>query len=338
MNRRSSTSHVVPLIVVAASAIAIAGQTPASAPKNAGSPTKKTWMPLRTPSGQPDLQGIWNFGTVTPLERPAAYADKEFLSPAEAAEFERQAVQRNNVDEREGTAGTTSDVDRAYNEVWWDRGTKVIGTLRTSMIVEPRNGKMPPRTPEGQKRFQTYGGFTGRGGFDSWEDRSLWERCITNNAMPRLQTGYNMNVQIFQTPQYVALQYEMIHEVRIIPIDNREHLKPTVRQILGDSRGHWEGDTLVVDVTNFTSKTNFNGSAEGLHLIERFRRLDADTLLYEFTIDDPTTFTQTWKGELPMRKTKGPLYEYACHEGNYGLPGILAGARAKENAEAATKR
>jgi hypothetical protein len=206
------------------------------------------------------------------------------------------------------------------------------------MIVEPRNGKIPPRTPEGQKRFQAYGGFRGRGGFDSWEDRSLWERCITNNAMPRLQTGYNMNIQIVQTKDVLTLQYEVIHEVRVIPLDGRPYLPDTVRQILGDSRGHWEGDTLVVDVTNFTDKTNFQGSTDHLHLIERYRRLDAETLLYQFTIDDPSTFTQTWKGEMTMHKTAGPIYEYACHEGNYGLQGILAGARAKERSSGAAEK
>jgi hypothetical protein len=285
---------------------------------------------------KPDLNGIWNFATLTPLERPAEFAGKEFLSEAEAVAWQKQLLTRNNADAREGTSGTTADVDRAYNDVWWDRGTTVVGTRRTSLIVEPKDGKIPPLTQEGKRRFEAYGGFTGRGGSDSWEDRSLWERCITNNAMPRLQTGYNMNMQIFQSGEYVTILYEMIHEARIIPLDGRPHLSSGVRQILGDSRGRWDGNTLVVDVTNFTDKTNFRGSTDTLHLIERFTPIDRDTLLYQFTIDDPKTFVSSWSGELPMTRTRGPVYEYACHEGNYGLAGILSGARAKEKADAQT--
>ena len=289
-----------------------------------------SWDAPMTPDGQPDIQGIWSFATVTPLERPDALAGKEFLTEEEAAAFEQQV--RWDVDSREGAVGTQGDVDRAYNQFWWDRGTDVIGTRRTSLIVGPRDGKIPQRTPEGQVRFETYGGFTGRGGTDSWEDRSLWERCITNRALPRLETGYNNHLQIYQTADHVAILYEMIHEVRIVPLGDTPHLPSSIRQFLGDSRGRWEGNTLVVDVTNFTDKTNFQGAADGLHLTERFTRTGPNTLTYEFAIDDRSTFTRSWRGELPMPGVEGPIYEYACHEGNRGLPGILAGERALERA------
>jgi len=283
-----------------------------------------------------DLHGIWSFATLTPLERPAEFAGREFLTEAESAAWERQLRARNDADDREAIAGTKRDVDLAYNDAWWDRGKSVVGTRRTSLIVDPKDGRVPPLTAEGKKRFEDYGGFSGRGGFDGPEDRSLWERCIANNSMPRLPTGYNNHVQIVQTPQAVSLTYEMIHETRVVPLDGRPHLNENVRQILGDSRGRWEGNTLVVDVTNFSDRSNFRGSSRNLHLIERYTRVDAETLLYQFTIDDPTTFTRSWSGELPMARVEGPTYEYACHEGNYGLTGILAGARVKERAAAAS--
>jgi len=337
MTRPLWRSAALAIAVASASITAIpSAQSPSPASRRVGAPGAREGTGLV--DGKPDLGGIWSFATLTPLERPTELAGKEFLSEAEAAAWQKQLLARNNADAREGTSGTTADVDRAYNDVWWDRGTTVVGTRRTSLIVDPRDGRIPALTPEGQRRFEAYGGFSGRGGTDSWEDRSLWERCITNNAMPRLQTGYNMNMQILQTREYVTILYEMIHEARIIPLDGRPHLPSNVRQILGDSRGHWEGKTLVVDVTNFTEKTNFRGSTDRLHLLERFTPVDRDTLLYQFTIDDPTTFVSSWSGELPMARAQGPLYEYACHEGNYGLAGILAGARAKDRSDAQAKK
>jgi hypothetical protein len=319
------------IVAAVPGAVSLAAQNGAA---QKGATTAKSASARGGAADKHDLQGIWSFATLTPLERPAEFAGKEFLSDAEAAEWEKQLRARNDADDREAIAGTKRDVDLAYNDAWWDRGKTVVGTHRTSLIVDPKDGRVPALTPEGRKRFEEYGGFSGRGGFDGPEDRSLWERCVANNSMPRLPTGYNNHVQIVQTPEYVSLTYEMIHETRVVPLDGRPHLNPNVRQILGDSRGRWEGDTLVVDVTNFTDKSNFRGSTRNLHLIERYTRVDAQTLLYQFTIDDPTTFVRTWSGELPMAKVAGPTYEYACHEGNYGLRGILAGARVKERAAA----
>jgi len=326
MNRRLCYSALV-----AVCAAAVCGGAALSAQNGASAKAKASGSEK---SYARDLQGLWSFATLTPLERPAEFAGKEFLTDAEAAQWEQQLRSRNDADQREGIAGTKVDVDRAYNDAWWDRGKNIVGTHRTSLIVEPKDGRIPALTPEGRKRFQEYGGFSGRGGFDWTEDRSLWERCITNNSMPRLPTGYNNHVQIVQPAGWVALMYEMIHETRLVPLDGSPHLPGSVRQLLGDSRGRWEGNTLVVDVTNFTNKTNFRGSTDNLHLVERYTRVDADTLLYQFTIDDPQTFVSSWSGELPMTRAAGPLYEYACHEGNYGLSGILAGARVKERAQA----
>ncbi len=281
----------------------------------------------RTPWGDPDLQGIWSMATITPFERPSALADKQTLTEEEAAELERQTLATTNQDRRDG-AGTDADVARAYNDVWWDRGTKVVPTRQTSLVVDPPDGRVPPLTPEGQKRAAA----RAARGFDSWENRSLWERCITR-GLPIVPGPYNNNYQILQTPDYVVIFQEMIHDARIIPLDGRPHLSPNIRQWFGDSRGRWEGDTLIVDTTNFTDKANFRGSTEGLHLIERFRRLDTGTVKYEFTIDDPTTFTKQWTAAIPMTRTDEPIYEYACHEGNYGMVNLLSGARVQEKEE-----
>jgi hypothetical protein len=273
--------------------------------------------PPRTPWGEPDLQGIWDYRTITPLERPSELAGKEVFTEEEAAALE------------ERTAKARVD-DRYY----WDRGTKVVGDRRTSLIVDPPDGRIPPLTPEGRTRAAA-----GRvQGTDGAEQRSLTERCITR-TLPRLPDLYNNNYLIVQTPGYVVILMEMIHDARIIPLDGRPHLAQHIRQWHGDSRGRWDGNTLVVDTTNFTDKTNFRGSAENLHLVERFTRVDADTINYEFTIDDPSTFTRPWTAAIPLTKTEGLIYEYACHEGNDGLADILSVTRAVENAaeEAAKK-
>jgi hypothetical protein len=278
-----------------------------------------------------DLQGIWTNSTVTPLERPKEFADKAFLTKSEAAEFEKQAVYEANGDRRDGSA--EADVGRAYNEFWRDRG-KVVSTMRSSLIVDPPEGKVPPMLPEAQKRNADLAAARRKlgGPFDGPENRSLQERCLLTPQAgpPMLPANYNSNYQIVQSPGYIVIVIEMIHDARVIPIDGSPHLPKNVRQLLGDSRGHWEGDTLVVDTTNFTDKTAFRGSSENLHIIERFTRTDSNTLLYQFTIDDPTTWAKPWTGEIPMKKTAGPLYEYACHEGNYGMFGTLSGARTEE--------
>jgi len=316
-----------------------AGPLPArQARSSAGA--KKTAALLRTPWGHPDLQGIWDNHSITPLERPARFAGREFLTPQEVADLEKRAVAENSDDAR--FADKERDVEAAYNDFWWDRATTVVKTHRTSLIIDPPDGKIPPLVSEAQDRqgevelrrrpLRATGGFEAGRGADSWFDRSLWERCITQ-GLPRISTvAYNSNIRIVQNPDRVVILYEMIHEARIIPLDNSPHLTLRVRQWLGDARGHWEGDTLVVDTTNFTDKTNFRGSTGGFHMIERFKRIDPDTLDYQVTFDDPTTWTKPWTAANTWRKSRGQIFEYACHEGNYGMFGILSGGREEDQA------
>jgi hypothetical protein len=283
------------------------------------------------PSTSPDLQGIWTNATVTPLERPKQFEGKEFLTKAEAAEFEKQAVYEANGDRRDGPAD--ADVGRAYNEFWRDRG-KVVSTMRSSLIFDPPDGKVPPPLPEAQKRNDDIAAARRKlgGPLDGPEGRSLQERCLLTPQAgpPMLPANYNSNYQIVQTANYVGILVEMIHDARIIPLDGSPHVPKNVRSLMGDSRGHWEGKTLVVETTNFSDKTSFRGASENLRVIERFTRTDENTLLYQFTIDDPTTWAKPWSGEIPMKKVTSPLYEYACHEGNYGIAGVLSGARAED--------
>ncbi len=297
------------------------------------------YVPPRTSDGKPDLQGVWTNVTITPLERPANLAGKEFFTPAEAAEFEKTTVANNNADRRDGPAA--ADVGRAYNDFWWDRGTKVVPTLRTSLIIDPKDGKIPALTAEAQTRRAALAQAQRGHAFDGPENRPLAERCLiwATAGPPMLPSFYNNNYQFIQSPGFVAILIEMIHDVRIIPTDGSPHLPKSVRLWLGDPRGHWEGDTLVVDTTNFTDKNSFRGSDENLHLIERFTRTDANTVMYEFTVDDPSAFTKQWTAQIPMTRTPRPVLEYACHEGNYAMSGILSGARFEEKAaeEAAKK-
>ncbi len=277
-----------------------------------------------------DLEGIWSNATVTPLERPADLAGKATFTPEEAAAYEKQAVERSNVDHRTGNAET--DVASAYNQFWYDRGTKAVGTRHTSLIVDPSDGRVPPLTPEAQKGVQDTRAWAQEHATDGPEGRSLGERCILwNTAGPPMLPGpYNNNFQIFETRDQVVILNEMIHDARVIPLDGRPHLASNIRQLMGDSRGHWEGKTLVVDTTNFSGKFSVRGSDENLHLTERFTRVSPDTLLYEFTVNDPTAFTRPWTAQIPVTRTKGPIFEYACHEGNYAMTDILAGARVAE--------
>ena len=286
--------------------------------------------PPRARDGHPDLQGTWNFSSLTPLERPAQFADKPVLTDAEAAAFERETLDRTNADRRRDTAD--ADVAQAYNNAWYDRGTKVVGTKRSSLIIDPPDGRIPSLTASGQA-------FAGarvearreRGPADAPEDRALAERCLLFNAGPPLLPGpYNNNLQIVQTLDYVVIANEMIHDVRIVPLDGRPHLPAGIRRWQGDPRGHWEGDTLVVETTNFSDRTSFRGADTQLRLVERFRRVDAKTLDYQFTVDNPSVFSRPWTVSLPMTASDGPIYEYACHEANYAMTGILRGARAQE--------
>ena len=296
----------------------------------------------QTPHRHPDLSGVWDFRTVTPLERPEEFADKAFLTEEEVAAYAAQRVKANNADlnrdeKKEVTTtrgqvnGTreSRDLALAYNDFWWDRGTAVVETRRTSLVVDPQDGRIPALTDAAATRAAEAVRLNQRIS-EGPEDRPLSERCITgfNSGPPMLPSAYNMNVQIFQTASHVILLNEMVHNARIIPLDGRDH--GTVPQWTGVSRGHYDGDTLVVETKNFLRETSFRNSSERLHLVERFQRLNERTLIYTFTVTDPTTWTRPWTVELPMRRSNLPIFEYACHEGNYGMDGTLTGARAVE--------
>ncbi len=292
----------------------------------------------RTPWGDPDLQGVWDFRTATPMERPEELGNQAFLTAEEAAELEQQAVAR-QVDRppRAGDPGT-------YNQFWMDSGTNVIGTRRTSLIVDPPDGRIPELAAPAKRRQEELARAREGVGADeprpgAWvEDIPITVRCIVgfNSGPPMYPAAYNNNMQVFQAPGVVAIFNEMGPAVRVIPLDGRPHLPSDLRQWLGDSRGHWEGDTLVVETVNFLRETAFGryagsvgrlgGSGPDIHLIERFTRVDDGTLLYEATVEDDTTWVKPWTYAIPMRQTDQAVYEYACHEGNYGLENILAGA------------
>ncbi len=291
-------------------------------------------IPMRTPDGQPDISGIFTFRTLTPLERPNALEGQDTLTAEEAAAWEaseRTRLNRDLFDPESGapSAGYQSRAEGgvlSYNEFWYERGVELTSDNRTSLVIDPPDGRIP-YTPEFRaemrvRRLNLRNGFA-----DHYTDRSLTDRCLMgSNAGPPMRPGsYNNNVQIFQAPSYVALINEHIHNVRIIPIEGEPHNE--IPQWSGSSRGRWEGETLVVETKNFLRETNFSGSSKDTRLIEKFRRLDSDTLMYEFTIEDPHNYTEPWTVAIPFRRTDGPLYEYACHEGNYGLTGIMGGAR-----------
>ena len=311
--------------------------------------------PPRLADGKPDLQGVWDYRTLTPLERPEDLADRTFLSDEERAERESAALARDQQSNAPIEVGREplpvgGDVG-AYNSFWVDQGARVVEDQRTSLIVDPPNGRLPELQPGVVMEVLSLGeDLPGRHpvrvraagiGTDSYEDRGLAERCILgfNSGPPIVPVGYNQNIQIFQTSDHFVILNEMVHDPRIVPLDGRAHLPASVRQWMGDSRGYWDGDTLVVESTNFSDRTaSFNpsvataiGSGTTLHLTERFSRTADDTLLYEFTVNDPTHFTRPFTAALPMKAGDG-LFEYACHEGNYGLFNILAGARAEERA------
>jgi hypothetical protein len=338
-HRRLAPLSVLATVIWVVVLAPVSGQTPAAVAKTTG--TSRTWTAPRTPDGLPDLQGIWSFATITPLERPSDLAGKQVLTDEEAATLEERAAQgRVDRPPRAGNTGT-------YNQFWADRGTKVDQTKRTSLIVDPPDGRVPPMTPAGEKRADARREAMRRPAHGP-EDRDLYERCLLgfNAGPPMFPSGYNNNFQLVQARDFVVILNEMVHDARVVPLDRRPHLPKSIRQWRGDSRGHWEGETLVVDTVNFTKEgTGTHPSFlqvttdENLHLVERFTRVDADTLLYEFTIDDPTIWTRPWSAAVTMTKALGQMYEYACHEGNYGLENILRGARADDKAaeEAAKK-
>ena len=301
----------------------------------AASVDAKTGSALRTPWGDPDLQGVWTGSTLTPLQRPQELAGKAFLTEEEAAALEQQADRNRFVERapREDDPGT-------YNQVWFDPGTRIVGDRRTSLIVNPPDGRIP-YTPEVRERQRAQGEHRVRGPRDSWVDVDTGERCMTD-GVPMLWLGYNPNHHIVQTPDHVVILHEMYSDRRIIPLDGQPH--GDVRQWNGDIRGRWEGDTLVVETTNFVDKTidyrwqeAWRMPTETMRVVERFTRIDAETLDYELTIEDPAKFTRPWTISNPLTTdqasrgvTAGPLYEYACHEGNYATVNVLSGARAGE--------
>jgi hypothetical protein len=319
--------------------------------------TAPSWKAPRLADGKPDLQGVWDFKTITPLDRPKEVGDYKFLTDAQLAAWEKRARDAEDQIDRPPAPGNPG----AYNAAFRDRGF-TAADRRTSLIEDPPDGKMPALQPgaivqpgsAGQEipsqppiRYRS-----GGAGTNDPEDRGLAERCIMGfNAGPPMDPGgYNNNVQLIQTTKYVVLVTEMIHEARIVPLDGRPHLPLHVRQWTGDARGHWEGDTLVVETTNFTDKiASFErsnvrssrndkaltalGTGQGLHLVERFTRVANDILLYEYTLDDPLTFTRPWTVKIPMRRLTGEhaqIFEYACHEGNHALHDMLSVARARE--------
>jgi hypothetical protein len=304
----------------------VAGQTARPAP--AGKTASK-WTPSRTPDGQPDLQGVWVFNSLTPMERPEATAGKASLSDEEVAAIEERANQNRFKDSAPaaGDPGT-------YNRFW--TGELARATKRTSLIIDPPDGRLPPLTPEARKMGIVIGRRAMDDGAhaDSAADRDSYERCIARE-MPRTG-GNNPGARIVQSPGYVTLFYEAMHDSRVIPLDGRPHISPAIRLWNGDSRGRWEGNTLVVDTTNFTDKQLFYGAPQGqMHMIERFTRVDADTIDYEVTVDNPAIWTRPWTFALPWWKSEEyqDLFEYACQEGNYNsMSGILRGARAREAA------
>lgn len=288
---------------------------------------------LTPPVSRPSFDGIWNSGTVTPLERPAALRDTPFFTPAEAAEFERQAAAANE----EPPAGSPQRGTGTYNTFFREFGTAVVKTRRTSIVYDPPDGRIPLLTPAAAavKRQRV----EAQRGLASAQDAGLQDRCLAmlTAGPPMLPYSYNSNYQFMETGDAIVIHIEMIHDARIVYMDGRAHAPATVRKWMGDSIGRWEGRTLVVDTTNFNDGGGYYGDAGGnfgwdrnLHLVERFSLLDADTMLYQFDVDNPTAFTRPWKGELTLSRSTAPIYEYACHEGNYSLPNMLSGYRTME--------
>ena len=285
-----------------------------------------SWTMLRTADGKPDMQGTWTNATYTPVERPAEFKDREFFTAQEAADYAKRALTR---------FLSQSDDDAHYdNSIWMsEKAVKGLSTLRTSIVVDPANGRLPAVTEEGRKRGEARAAERAKVGiFDSAQTRGLAERCIywAHEGPPLMPTGYNSNLQIVQAPGAFVIIPEMNPAARVVPFDGRPHVGQPIRTLHGDSRGRWDGDTLVVETTNFTDRTAFRGASEHMTVTERFTLVAADTIRYQFTVDDPHTWATPWSGEYPMTRTTDAVYEYACHEGNYGMPNILKGQRLVE--------
>jgi hypothetical protein len=331
-NRLSSFFALAAAVALAATAPAMIAQTSRNAGAK-GTAGARTPGPL-LPDGHPDLQGIWSFATLTPFERPGAAGEKQELSDTEVEEFVSQSLTAQNKDRRDG--GAAADVERAYNDFWWDYGKTAL--KQPSLVVDPAIGRVPALTAAAQARLAAA---RGRGNLrDNVEERPVAERCILgfNSGPPMVPSAYNNNVQLVQTKDRIVILNEMVHSARVVSLTRRSHMPPSFRFLTGDSIGRWEGSTLIVDTTNFLRAGMIRGSSPSLHLIERFSRPDASTLLYQFTVDDPSTWTQKWTASVPMTMSDEPIYEYACHEGNVGLADVLKGARYEEQQAAGTHR
>ena len=333
-NVQDGRQSAVVALMLASAALLGGLAAPASAQSNAP----------RTAWGAPDLQGVWDFRTITPMERPERYGDNEFLTPEEAAALDQAAVEREvrlqDKPAERTTAGASVDTrgpgeaPGSYNQFWIDAGTKSVDTLRTSLIVDPPNGRYPPVTPAGQRRAQAVRDYAAAHPADTWTDFSSGVRCILgfNAGPPFTPSAYNNNIQLFQTPDTVVVMTEMVHTARVIPLDGRPHLNPDVLQWSGDSRGHWDGDTLVVETRNLDAKRKWRNTTSSARLVERFTRVAEDTLEYEFTVTDPHTWERPWTASVPLQLNPEPMFEFACHEGNYSMPVMLGGARVEEAA------
>jgi len=315
-------------------AASLGGQTP-----NAAKAASKSSAIPRTPDGHPDFQGTWTNATITPVERPSALKDKPTLSDADATAYEKKSAQELNSQDGASDgpliAAVGSSGTGGYNVLFIDRGSelaRVDGQKRTSLVVDPADGRIPPLTDEARKRMQ--GMMRSFNNYDNVKVRPVSERCLigfgSTAGPPMMPVLYNNNYQIVQTPDTISILVEMVHDVRIIRM-NQKHDPSDVQKWLGDSVGHWEGDTLVVDTVNFRPENRFRGASDKLHVIERFKRVDAGTILYRATLEDPDTFTKPWTMEFPFTATPGPVYEYACHEGNYAMEDIMGGARRMES-------
>jgi hypothetical protein len=310
--------------VAAAAVLSLASATTFG---QSGSADDQRWKAPRTADGQPDLQGYWTSATYTPLERPAGLGDKAFFTPEEAEAYAKTRLDRFLAQPKDSIH---------YDDAIWQTEDSYKGTttLRTSLIVDPSDGRVPALTAEAQARAAARAAVRIGGSADSAENRGLSERCIkwASEGPPMLPPGYYANYQFVQGPGYVAIIQEMTHNTRIVPLDGSPHVGSNILQWSGDSRGHWEGDTLIVETTNFHERNLFRGATESMRVTERFTRVGPGEIRYAFTVSDPATWARSWSAEVPMRQIDGPIFEYACHEGNYGLANILRAARVGEAA------
>jgi len=335
------------IILCSCGSVFMAGQQPAASKPAGANSTAANWKAPRLPDGRPDLTGYWSNNTATPFERPKNLASKEFYTAEEARKLEQESNERTRASDNQKVTRPNEIGD--YNAAFKEDGRFALSNRRTSIITDPRDGRMPPLTPEAQQKFDADQEYHRLHPHDGPEDMSTIERCITwiTSGPPMLPSFYNNNYRVIQTHDHVMILAEMVHDARIIPIDaNRRH--ENIGQWYGDPIAHWEGDTLVVETTTFNGRRGWWGvpmtEGGGAHrpdarmkVTERFSRTAPDILLYQFTVDDPGMYTKPWSGEIPMKAISGPVYEYACHEGNYGMPLILSGARSDEKKQAAAK-